>query len=342
MIVKVQGPSEIQKGIYYEYDNASIPIGMGGMGIVYEGRCFRVNNPDEYIPVAIKKIINANQEQIDRARLEASIQLKHPNLLRIYGFIPNEEYDPYQNIMVTQYYVAMERLVGVDLSSLIKGILVDRTGVDVPYARDLFNLYVKNRVEFVQTVMTGVLSAISTLHDKGYVHRDIDPSNVMITRNHEIKLIDFGIIKTVTSLSQNGHNLTQAGTIIGKINYAAPEVINGKVEQHNFTTDIYSLGVMLYQLYTGSLPFTGSEAWVMQAQLKQSLPLNNIDNTVIRKIVQKATEKEQSLRFQSAQEMSDAISNMSDVQVADVKLWMWIVAALAGAAVGAVSACFLF
>ena len=91
MIVRVQGEAEIQNHIYYEYDSESVPLGQGGMGIVYQGYCFNEDNPEEYVPVAIKSIQNPTRDLVDRAMREASIQIDHPNLLRMYGFIPNME-----------------------------------------------------------------------------------------------------------------------------------------------------------------------------------------------------------------------------------------------------------
>ena len=303
MIVRVQGASEVQNGIYYEYDNESTPLGQGGMGIVYEGFCFRVDNPNEYIPVAIKKITNTTPDLIERAMREASIQIDHPNLLRMWGFIPNMELDPYTNSYKTQYYVVMDRLIGVDLYSLIHGVTIDKTGYNVDYAQSLYSLFINDRFEFVKTVMTSVLDAISALHNAGYIHRDIDPSNVMVTNEEQIKLIDFGISKTFSSLNDTVHKLTQTGAIIGKADYAAPEIVTGDVMHHNVTTDIYALGIMLYQLYTGELPFTGTDPEIMQAQLNNPLPLKNVDNNSLRGVIEKATQKKQNARYQSVEEM---------------------------------------
>lgn len=302
-MIRVQGASEVQHGIYYEYDNEALPLGQGGMGIVYEGYCFRVDNPNEYIPVAIKLITNTTPDLIERAMREASIQIDHPNLLRMWGFIPNMEWDSFTNSYKTRYYVVMDRLVGVDLYSLMTGLTIDKSGYNVEYAQELYSQFVSDRFRFVQTIMTSVMDAIVALHEAGYIHRDIDPSNVMVTNESEIKLIDFGISKTFTSLNDNGHKLTHAGAIIGKPDYAAPEIVLGDVLNHNVTTDIYALGVMLYQLYTGSLPFSGSNTEVMQAHLNEPLPVHNINNPSISKIVAKATQKKQAERYQSVAEM---------------------------------------
>ena len=355
MIIRVQGAAEIQNGIYYEYDNESNPLGQGGMGIVYEGYCFRVDNPHEYIPVAIKKITNTTPDLIERAMREASIQINHPNLLRMWGFIPNMELDPYTNSLKTQYYVIMDRLIGVDLYSLMHGVTIDKSGYNVEYAQDLYSKYIKERFEFVKIIMTNVLNAISALHDAGYIHRDIDPSNVMITNEGEIRLIDFGISKTFSSLNENGHKLTQTGSIIGKADYAAPEIVSGDILHHNVTTDIYALGIMLYQLYCGELPFSGSDAEIMQSQLNEPIPLDNIDNHTLRIVIEKATKKKQADRYQSIEEMKADFEECSEetshstppvdghrddelVTESTSYAWVWILVSIMGLVVGGITA----
>lgn len=366
MIIRVQGAAEVQNGIYYEYDNESNPLGQGGMGVVYEGYCFRVDNPNEYIPVAIKKITNTTPDLIERAMREASIQIDHPNLLRMWGFIPNMEIDPYTNSYKTQYYVIMDRLIGVDLYSLMHGVTIDKSGYNVEYAQNLYSMFINDRFEFVKTIMTNVLNAISALHEAGYIHRDIDPSNVMVTNEGEIRLIDFGISKTFSSLNEHGHKLTQTGAIIGKVDYAAPEIVVGDILHHNVTTDIYALGIMLYQLYCGELPFSGTDSEIMQFQLNDPLPVKNIDNRSLRVVVDKATQKKQADRYQSIEEMradfehcfavkkqddSPSLSsneneldsdNSSELEPLDdnpmVKSWIWVLVSILGLVVGGITA----
>ena len=300
-MIKIQGASELAQHIYYEYDKNSFPLGEGGMGKVYEGYCCREDNPEERLPVAIKHMTTITKELIDRAMREASIQIDHPNLLRMYGFIPNMEFDQYVNGLKPEYYIVMERLVGVSLDALIDGIRIDASGMNIEYAQTLYSKYQTNRDEFVKEVMSSVFQGVKTLHDMGVVHRDIDPSNVMITRDGNIKLIDFGVSKVVSSNVATSKG-TQHGSLIGKLDYGAPEIVSGDVEHHSYTTDIYALGIMLYQLYVGELPFQGDSSHVMQAQLTKLVPVEKISNRKMQQVVAKATRKEQSERYQSMNE----------------------------------------
>lgn len=341
-MIRVEGAAEKQAGIYYEYDPSLAPIGEGGMGKVFVGDCVNESS-GERIPVAIKLISSPTQDLIDRAMREASVQIDHPNLLRMYGFIPNMEYDSYQKNYIVRYYIVMERLVGVTLSSLVSGCFIDRSGMHIPYAQSLYERYCSDRKGTVVGIMRQILAGVNELHIRGFIHRDLDPSNVMVTIDDEIKLIDYGICKPYALSVSSGPKLTQVGALIGKVDYAAPEVITGDVTNHNRTTDIYSLGIMLYQLYTGVLPFSGDNSQIMQAHLSQPMPLGNIDDHQIRRIVEKATRKEQSARYQSVPEMLADFDNEIPVphpvgHHIGFPWWGYLVIAVAGLVIGAMAA----
>ena len=155
---------------------------------------------------------------------------------------------------------------------------------------------------FAGEVFRCILSGIMALHDAGYIHRDIDPSNIMVTSEGKIKLIDFGIAKKFNELGTVDKQLTSTGQFVGKTHYAAPELLLGDLNNQNRTTDIYSLGITLYQLMTGHLPFDGPFQEVHDKQLHEKLPLKDIQDKTVRKIIEKATEKDQKKRYQSASE----------------------------------------
>lgn len=313
-IIRIIGENERQQGIYYEYDRDSAPLGEGGMGRIYQG--FRVDEGSGGFRthVAIKAIhdsVARDPQLIERAVREASIQIVHENLLYMYGLVCNVEYDPGFNINTPRYYMVMERLVGVNLDQIINGSFYDRSGFHVPYAEQLYQLYMNNRVEAIVHIMKNVLAGIMSLHEKGFIHRDIDPSNIMVTIDNKIKLVDYGICKHIDTLASE-KSLTQAGSFLGKVNYAAPELALGDVAHQNRTTDIYAVGVLIYQLAVGRLPFSGTNQEVLEAQVSRKMPVSDIPNKALRRIVEKATNKKQEKRYASAAEMIADLERVSD------------------------------
>lgn len=301
-IIRLQGDVEKRNGIFYEYDADAVPLGEGGMGRVFKG--FRVvERTGERIPVAIKAIYeNIPERVVERARREAEIQLENDNLIRMYGFVETPVLS--EGVVVKVYYhVIMELLVGVTLESMMNGVVIDQNGMQIPYAAELYNLYVNERKGAVIRIMKAVLSGLMALHDKGYIHRDIDPSNIMITIDKKIKLIDFGICKQIVTLGSIDKGLTATGVFMGKVNYAAPELVLGDVKNQNYTTDIYALGIMLYQLYTGHLPFNGTDQDILAANLRTPLPMKDVRDMELRSIIRKATDKIQAKRYLSVAEL---------------------------------------
>ena len=309
-IIKLQGDSEKKQGIYYEFDDTSTPLGEGGMGKVFRGRRINVYT-HETRDVAIKFMFSGlPQNVIQRAEDEANIKLQHENLVEMMGFLAVDTKMP-NGVKATRYHVVSELLIGVSLSDLIQGVVTDQNGVAIPYAQTLYKLYNSSPEQFAVTVVKKVLSGIMALHDAGYIHRDIDPSNVMVTRDGNIKLIDFGIAKKVDGLKTHDRNLTTAGQFMGKPQYAAPELIIGDIKNQNKPTDIYALGVLLFQLTTGHLPFEGPANVVLNNHLHSSLPLKQIKNARLKKIIANATEKDCTKRYQSAAEFRAALDSLS-------------------------------
>lgn len=307
--VRLQGAKEKEEGIYYEVDTSSDPIGEGGMGKVYAGKC--VNTKTGLTrPVAIKFMFMELAEQaIERARRESSIQLRNDNLVEMLGFIETEEVRSDGNV-VKHYHVVSELLNGVSLADVLEGRCEDCHGNEVPYARKLLNDFSKTPDHFAKVVIKAVLSGLMALHDAGYIHRDIDPSNIMITDDGKIKLIDFGICKQMNNLTTSDKALTVANTFIGKPEYASPELCLGDIKHHNQTTDIYAVGMLLYQCIVGHVPFQGNRYQIVEKQVKEKIPLKAIKNQGLRRIVEKACDKRQELRYQTSAEMRVAVEDL--------------------------------
>ena len=237
-IIKLQGDLERQRGIFYQVDSSAQPIGVGGMGQVFKGICVN-EKTGATRPVAIKFMYDDLPPQaVERARREASIQLRNDNLVEMLGFIEIDEQTPTGDVR-KHYHVVSELLNGVSLDDILEGKTKDRNGQDVPFAVKMLQDYKNDPEHFAKTVVVSVLSGLMALHDAGYIHRDIDPSNIMVTSEGHIKLIDFGIAKQMNTLTTSDKALTVAGKFMGKPEYAAPELVMGDVNSQNRTTDIH-------------------------------------------------------------------------------------------------------
>lgn len=328
-IIRLQSDIERQKHLYYEFDSTDNPLGEGGMGKVYKGRC--VNERTGVARnVAIKFMFNDVPEHvIERARREASIQLRNDNLVEMLGFIEiNDKSILGEN--KKRYHVVSELLEGVMLDDLLQGKTTDPYGNPIPFAQKLYNDYQNNPFQFAVFVIRNILSGIMALHDAGYIHRDIDPTNIMVTKDEHIKLIDFGIAKQLNLLNTQDKALTNAGVFIGKPWYAAPELVLGDVKYQNQTTDIYTIGILFFQLYMKQRPFEGANHDVLDMQLHKSMPLKVIPHKGIKKIIRKATNKKQELRYQSAAEFRVDVDNLKIIPPNPLNLrTKWIVGSFA-------------
>ena len=265
-LIKIQGAIEKEQGIYYEVDDEATPLGAGGMGKVYAGVCID-EETGSHRDVAVKFLYDDLDEQTLRhARREASIQLHNDNLIEMFGFSEVED----TNVLgetVKHYHIASELLNGITLADFLEGKLRSVTGEEIPLMEDLYAKYQNDSESFAVKIVRNVLSGLMALHDAGYIHRDIDPTNIMLTTDGRIKIIDFGIAKKVDDLGTKDRALTVSGIFIGKPEYAAPELVLGDIKHQNATTDIYAVGILLYQCITGHIPFQGPHHEVLDMQL---------------------------------------------------------------------------
>lgn len=317
-IIKIQGAEEKKQHVHYIVDTSAKPLGVGGMGQVFQGQ--RVEElTGVTIDVAVKFLFDdLGDAAIERSRREAAIQIDSENLVKMYGFIQIDEQTP--TGVHPRYHVVSELLRGVMLLDLLNGKLTDSNGNEVPFARELYDVYQADRYDFAIYIVKSMLSGLMALHDKGFIHRDIDPSNIMITADRKVKIIDFGISKQLNSLSSD-RQLTSAGQFMGKAAYAAPELVLGDVAHQNETTDIYAIGIVLFELVTGHLPFEGATNDILNMQLKEKMPLKQVASNQLRKVIAKATEKKQADRYQSAAEFRVSIEQIERTRTrSDIKV----------------------
>lgn len=312
-IIILQGKEEKAQRIHYEVDSSLPALGEGGMGQVRRG--VRVDEKTGLkSDVAIKFLFeDLSEKAIARARREASVRIHNENLVEMFGFVEVAD-NKSKHGEVKRYHVVSELLEGVMLYDVIKGKTTDRYGKQVAFAQELYQLYCDDRFRFAILIARNVLSGLMALHDQGYIHRDVDPSNIMVTHNRKIKLIDFGIAKKLGDGAGDADDmqLTSAGQFVGKAAYAAPELVLGDLKHQNRTTDLYAVGIMLYQFVTGRLPFEGDMMQLIQKQIHEKVPLKEIPYKSLRAVIGKATEKKQGNRYHSAAEMRVALEKLSD------------------------------
>jgi eukaryotic-like serine/threonine-protein kinase len=273
-------------------------LGAGGMADVYLAEDQELGRR-----VAIK-ILNdrhaADDSFIERFRREAknAAGLSHPNIVSIYDRGEAEG----------TYYIAMEFLDGRSLKELIVARGPAPVKIAVDYARQ-------------------ILAAVGAAHRHGIVHRDIKPHNVLVGGEARLKVTDFGIARSGAS------QMTEVGSIIGTAQYLSPEQARGApVDQ---TSDLYSVGVVLYEMLTGQVPFTGdtpleiamkhlSEVPTPPSELRPEVP-HDLDSVVLR-----ALAKEPSERYQSAEEMDADLARVAEGMPVDRQTEEAATAVLAG------------
>ncbi|MCI9233765.1 MAG: Stk1 family PASTA domain-containing Ser/Thr kinase [Bacilli bacterium] len=258
-------------------------IGEGGMANVYLAYDTIL---DRNVAVKILRGDLADDEKFVRRFQREAIaasSLSHPNIVEMYDVGEDEG----------KYFIVMEYVDGKTLKSLIKkrGALTLSEVIDI---------------------MLQLTSAISCAHDSYIIHRDIKPQNVMILEDGRVKIMDFGI-----AMALNSNELTQTNSVMGSVHYLPPEQANGKGS--TMKSDIYSLGILMFELLTGKLPFRGDQAVeIAIKQMKEPIPsvckINPNIPQSIENIILKACAKNPKNRYDSIKEMREDIEKSMDPQ----------------------------
>jgi len=257
-------------------------IGQGAMGMVYKGLDPAIDRPVALKTIRLDNIVNSDEMHELKIRLDreakAAGQLSHPNIVTIYD-VGEEQ---------SMQYIAMEFLDGRTLEELI----------DAKQQWDYKTLC---------KLMIQICEALDFAHERGVVHRDIKPANIMMLEGDVIKVMDFGIAR----LDQS--NMTQSGVALGTPNYISPEQLKGQGIDRR--SDIFSLGVVFYELLTQQKPFKGDTISALIYSILHTNPpapseINLEVPRIFDKIVSKSLAKDPDLRFQTSRDMADILRKL--------------------------------
>ena len=250
-------------------------LGQGGMGVVYLAEDQKLERK-----VAIKflpKHISENSEERQRFKIEAkaAAKLNHPNIATIHSIEEIED----------ELFIVMEYIKGKELKEY----------VGAGHALSLRN-------DETIKIATQIAEGLEAAHKEGIIHRDIKPSNIMITDSGVVKIMDFGLAKI-----KGTSKLTKLGSTVGTIAYMSPEQTAGN--EVDFRTDIWSLGVVLYEMLTGKMPFRGEydQAIIYSILNEEPVSANEIDES-LKHMISKSLAKNPDDRYQTAGEIADELS----------------------------------
>jgi non-specific serine/threonine protein kinase len=266
-------------------------IGTGGMGEVYKAFDTQLKRQValKFLSESLENNSSARRQLVKEAR--AAAVLEHPSICAVHGIEHTDEH----------HFIVMQYVEGITLGEKIAG---EKTGVE----------------EF-KSLTRQILSAVAFAHSHGVIHRDIKPGNIMLTTDGQIKVLDFGLAKVIapkqfigTKSNPDTSLFSTKGLIMGTVSYMSPEQLRG--EKLDYRSDIFSVGIVLYELLTGQNPFhRPSQAETIAAILNENQPpLKDIAPAFpenLRELVEKCLQKNKNDRFESVAEILVKLNNLN-------------------------------
>jgi serine/threonine protein kinase len=269
-------------------------LGEGGMGIVYEAE---QRSPQRRVALKVIRggqMVDEVSLRLFRREAETLARMAHPNIAAIYEAGSTED---------GQHFFTMELVAGRTLNAFMH----ERLGADQPTAAQL-----RERLRLFITICR----AVNYAHQRGVIHRDLKPSNVLVTETGDVKILDFGLARIMDAEVAAGSLVTAMGSIKGTLAYMSPEQARGDSDAIDLRTDVYSLGVLLYELLSGEHPYETGSSSVLQAirAICEDAP-RNLTATAggvaidadLRTVTAKALEKEADRRYQSAGALAEDV-----------------------------------
>jgi eukaryotic-like serine/threonine-protein kinase len=279
----------MQAEVLGERYELQVPIGRGGMATIYRGRDMRM---DRVVAIKVlREVYNTDPKFVTRFQREAKAAsaLRHPNIVQVFDYGQSDG----------TYYIVMELVEGTDLRRYLRsrGVLDSTRAIIIAH---------------------DIALGLGAAHRRGIVHRDVKPQNIMVGRGGSIRLTDFGIVSVYKDI--DAFRLTTTGMTLGTVQYMPPEQVQGEIVSP--AADVYALGIVMYEMLTGHLPFDGLSPVVVAMQHIQDAPtppsqFNPNIPPALEEVILRCLEKVPEMRYRDGSQLARALESLGDAEFAD-------------------------